>query len=699
MAVLEATILLILLVIISNIISHYLVSIPTALIEIAVGVIAAVTLNLTIELQTDWFMLLLVAPLLYSDAKHFPKKELWELRVPIFANAILLVFITTIAGGYLINAFIPEVSLPLAFALAAVLSPTDPVAVQGIAEQVKLPKKILSLISGESLINDASGLIAFKYALAAFLTGYFSLQQAAGDFLYVTFFGVVIGLVLARVIYLIQVSLLRQGIQDVVLHSLIQVLTPFVIFIAAEVIHASGVIAVVVAGVVAIQQEPLYKRGPFSEIQIVTNKLWDILIYLLNGIVFVVLGAILPFVMHAAIINPSINNGLLILYVIIIWLILMIIRTLWSYAYMWYDHIRTSKSKETKPKFSTAVLTGLTGVRGAVTMAMVLSIPFFLPDGEIFQERYLIIFLASGVILMSLLVAVVTIPFFTKQKKRIILTGDDVFQEIQHKEDDNSALPEVEARKLMTKKVISMLRSEQDSDNRVVVNDLLRDFDKQLRFLYLDDDSTSNEFYHDLETQYRKIAVESEKKGAIEVIEANNLPKQLTKNYLEMLDYKMRAHSTNFKILFRQYMYRTRRKTKRLVFQTFLKKQKHSDDAVKNITTLETDSSKYAVRVLKELKDDLDQNDRYFILKSNIINQIIMEYESKINRIKNYRLRQEDQYQTLYQDYFLRALDEERTVIQTLLEQGRISPDLASLLRQSVNYSETSFLQGSLSEE
>ncbi|MDT2829428.1 sodium:proton antiporter [Vagococcus carniphilus] len=456
MAVLETTILLILLVIISNIISHYMVFMPTALIEIALGVMAALLLNVQIELETDWFMLLFIAPLLYADAKHFPKKELWELRAPIFANAIWLVLLTTLLGGFLINFFIEEISLPLSFALAAVLSPTDPVAVQGIAEQVKLPKRLLSLISGESLINDASGLIAFKYALAAFLTGSFSVKTATTDFLYMAFIGMLVGLILSKLFYFVETILLRQGIQDVILHVSLQVLTPFIIFIAAEIFHASGVIAVVVAGVVSIQQEPLYRRQ-YSEIKLVSTRVWDIIIYQLNGIVFVVLGASLPFAMHSAIINPAINNWTLIRYVVIIWLILLIIRTLWSYGYMWFSYIKSRNLINIKPQFYTALLTGLTGVRGAVTMAMVLSIPFFLINGEIFKERYLIIFLASGVILTSLIVAVIALPFLTKKRTRLILTGDEAFMDTEFEETSvHSDLSEVEAKKLMTKKRLTL---------------------------------------------------------------------------------------------------------------------------------------------------------------------------------------------------------------------------------------------------
>ena len=694
MAVLETTILLVLLVIISNIISHYLVSIPTALIEIAIGVAAAVLLNLTIELETDWFMLLFVAPLLYSDAKHFPKKELWEMRAPIFANAIWLVFLTTILGGFLINFFVAEISLPLSFALAAVLSPTDPVAVQGIAEQVKLPKRILSLISGESLINDASGLIAFKYALAAFLTGAFSIKEATTDFIYMAIVGAIIGYILSKFMYFLEVALLRQGIQDVILHTSSQILTPFIIFIAAELVHASGVIAVVVAGVVAIQQEPLY-RGQYSEIKLVTNKVWDIIIYQLNGIVFVVLGASLPMAMRSAIIDPSINNFTLIFYVIVIWLILLLIRTFWSYGYMWMSYVKSRNMVNVKPKFYTALLTGLTGVRGAITMAMVLSIPFFLPNGEIFKERYLVIFLASGVILMSLIVAVITLPFLTKKKTRLILTGDEAFMDMDELEED-SDLSEIEAKKLMTKKAIRSLQNDLTEENRTVVTDLLNELDQQLKSLYLDDSVTSNELYHELEMNYRSMAVQSELIAAMDIINENEFSKKFIRNYLRMLKYKKRAHNTNVTIVMRQSLYKAQRKAKKLFIQTLLRQNYHPEVSQQDVILLENGCSQQAIITLKEAQSELSPTDEHFALKNSIIHQIMLEYKSKIDRIKNYQIRQKDEYQTAYQEFFLKTLDEERNVIQSLLEQGKISADLANQLRQSVNYNETTFIQGSI---
>ena len=137
------------------------------MIQIALGLVIALFWEIKIPLDTDWFLLLFIAPLLFNDGRRFPKRELWQLRGPIFANSIWLVFLTTIVGGYLIYLMIPRLSLSVSFALAAILSPTDPVAVQSISKRVKLPDRILHLVSGESLINDASGLIAFKYAVAA----------------------------------------------------------------------------------------------------------------------------------------------------------------------------------------------------------------------------------------------------------------------------------------------------------------------------------------------------------------------------------------------------------------------------------------------------------------------------------------------------------------------------------------------------
>ncbi|MGE7624357.1 cation:proton antiporter [Viridibacillus sp. NPDC096237] len=123
--------------------------------------------EMTLQLESEWFLLLFVAPLLYNDGRNFPREELWKMRAPILGNAIILVLLTTLGGGYFIHWLISEIPLAATFALAAILSPTNPVAVNGIAKRIQIPEKILNLVRGESLINDASGLVAFKFAVAA----------------------------------------------------------------------------------------------------------------------------------------------------------------------------------------------------------------------------------------------------------------------------------------------------------------------------------------------------------------------------------------------------------------------------------------------------------------------------------------------------------------------------------------------------
>ena len=147
MNLLMTILILLLCLLISNVISHYIPFIPTALTQIAFGImIALISSKLTLELETEWFLLLFVAPLLYNDGRHFPRDELWKMRRSILANAIVLVLVTTIGGGYFIHWMIPNIPIAAAFALAAILSPTDPVAVNGIAKRIHIPEKVLNLV-------------------------------------------------------------------------------------------------------------------------------------------------------------------------------------------------------------------------------------------------------------------------------------------------------------------------------------------------------------------------------------------------------------------------------------------------------------------------------------------------------------------------------------------------------------------------
>lgn len=371
--IIEIIIVLALLILLSNVISHYLPAIPLSLIQIVLGLLTSLSGQFEINLSQDSFLLIFIAPLLYTDGRRFPKGELWRMRVPILGNAILLVFLTTIVGGYLIYQIVPKIPLAEAFALAAILSPTDPIAVQSIAKRTKLPDSVLHLVSGESLINDASGLVAFRYALAAVLTGTFSLAAASGNFIYIGVIGIILGVVLSRLLDSIQELLLRNGVDDVVFHTAIQLVSPFLIYILIEeVFHASGVIGVVAAGVTtqfgktrSVEYRP--------ELRVVSSTTWDVLNYLLNGFVFMLLGNVLPTAMRNVIEGDRFSTLQAVSFAFLTWIIILVIRTIWSYVYQIFPSKKNKGKKKGAVRYS--LLTGLSGVRGAVTMAGILSLP------------------------------------------------------------------------------------------------------------------------------------------------------------------------------------------------------------------------------------------------------------------------------------------------------------------------------------
>lgn len=416
--ILITVLLLLVSLLISNTISHYIPFIPTALIQIGFGIILALVFtDISLEIETEWFLLLFVAPLLYNDGRHFPREELWKMRSSIFGNAVILVLISTICGGYFIHWLVPDIPLVPAFALAAILSPTDPVAVNGIIKRIQIPEKVLHLVRGESLINDASGLVAFNYAVAAVVTGYFSLKAAIWDFTYMFSAGALLGLFFAWFITWIRFMLRKQGINDVTFHSLLQILTPFIIFMVTEhLLHASGVIAVVVAGILhSLVRERT--ETMIAEEQVLTENSWSIVLFILNGIVFLLLGLNIPSSMMETVANPNIGNWKAIGYVVVIGIVILAIRFIWSYFFSFYEYRLKKRKGAEKPDLKTALFTSLTGVRGAVTMAGVLSIPYIINTGEAFPERSLILFLAAGVILFTLIAATVFLPLNYSREK------------------------------------------------------------------------------------------------------------------------------------------------------------------------------------------------------------------------------------------------------------------------------------------
>ncbi|RKP48888.1 Na+/H+ antiporter [Cohnella endophytica] len=406
-----AVLVLLLLLAFSQVVQRIFPYVPLPIIQIALG--AAVVLfpwHFHVELEPELFFLLFIAPLLFNDGRRTPRDELWKLRTPILLLAVGLVFVTVLVGGYFIHALIPSIPLAASFGLAAILSPTDAVAVSAIASKVHLPKKIHRLLEGESLMNDASGLVAFKFAIAAAVTGAFSLWNATWSFFLIAIGGLIAGGVLAILIIWARAALRRFGIEDASVHVLIQILTPFILFYVAEHLGLSGILAAVAGGVMmAIEQD--HSRFTSIEQKFVSEITWSVILFSLNGLVFVLLGVQIPAIAKTIFHDVAHDNLIVIGYVFLLYLLLIALRFGWLtlYSRLAGSLFRLKDDKE-NVSWKSIWLTSLSGVRGAVTLAGAFTIPLVVGGGGPFPERDLIIFLCAGVILVSLILASIALP-------------------------------------------------------------------------------------------------------------------------------------------------------------------------------------------------------------------------------------------------------------------------------------------------
>ncbi|CUU48355.1 Na+/H+ antiporter [Clostridium beijerinckii] len=657
---------------ISNIISHYVPSIPTALTQIVLGVIIAFAFKHTsFELEEEWFFLLFVAPILYNDGKYFPREELWKMRRSIFGNSLILVLLTTIGGGYFIHWMIPGIPLAAAFALAAILSPTDPVAVNGIAKRIHIPEKVLNLVKGESLINDASGIVAFNYAIAAVVTGYFSLKDAILNFSYLFLAGAVLGLIFALILTLIRFNLRKEGINDVVFHSLLQILAPFVIFIITEeLLHASGVIAVVVAGIVHSLISRRFETS-IAEEQVLTENIWSIILFVLNGIVFLLLGLNIPLSMSETIADPNIGNLKAIGYVIAIGFVILAIRFVWSYISAFYEY-RLSKNKDIEvPNVKIALLTSLTGVRGTVTMAGVLSIPFFLDNGDAFPERSLILFLTAGVILFTLICATVFLPLLCKDElnedKKII--------------DKNL----IDAKNRLLSAGIKAIESELNDKNEAVAYELIHEYkhiSQNLRF-----EQTSNavekKFNQQEMVEIQLIALKAERKYINELMGKGEIDEQVFKALDKSLDYReevfLRNPSQDTMFLVRKLMRATK-----IFYKKFRKRKEIKLNNLKLVKDIQLKSFQAAIEALEEYLRSHEG--------SNAVQDVILYYRTMINRFKGNVVKYNEENIKQKEELRIKAMDIERSAVRNMYESGEITREESNELRRYINYIESVIL-------
>ncbi|AMO78164.1 Na+/H+ antiporter [Pseudomonas citronellolis] len=414
------TVLILLLVVGGTRLLAQLLPLPLPLIQIASGaVLAWPSLGLHVALDPELFMFLFIPPLLFADGWRMPKGEFWQMRWPILTMAFALVLFTVAGGGAFIHLLIPEIPWAAAFALAAVLSPTDALAVSAIAQN-RLPRRLMHVLQGEALMNDASGLVAFKFAVAAAMTGAFSLLDASLSFLLVAVGGLACGVVLSWLLGRIRAWMIRRGWDDPATHVVLMLLLPFAVYMVAEELGVSGILAAVAAGMMQSWTDLLPRQ---THTRVLNRSVWSMLEFAFNGVVFLLLGLQLPDILksvthHAG--DSLWRSSQLLFYVLAVYAVLILLRFAWVWCY-WKLSLRFERwwgielgGKPGEPVLRLSAISALGGVRGAVTLAGVLSVPLLLGSGEAFPQRDLIIFIAAGVILVSLLAATLGLPALLK---------------------------------------------------------------------------------------------------------------------------------------------------------------------------------------------------------------------------------------------------------------------------------------------
>lgn len=390
---------------------------PYPVLLVAAGLIIGFIPQLPdLALDPDIIFVVILPPLLYDAASKTSWHEFRTSIRPISTLAITLVFFTTIVVAATAYFFIPGFSWPLGFVLGAVVSPPDAVAASGIIKGLGLNKKVITILEGESLVNDASALIAYRYAVAAVTTGTFIFWKAGLQFLLVAGVGILIGIVVGYLFVLAH----KKIENNPVVETSFTLLSPFVSYLAAEQFHMSGVLAVVSTGLVISWRSP----EVFSyQARMRARVVWDTLIFLLHGFVFILIGLQLPTIIKNLGNYPfpeMLGYGLLISAATII------VRIIWVFVGVSSQNFFQKKKKSTKnlteseddsATWKNVLVVAWTGTRGVISLAAALALPLVLEDGSPFPKRHSIIFFAFVVIFVTLVVQGLSLPLLIRWLK------------------------------------------------------------------------------------------------------------------------------------------------------------------------------------------------------------------------------------------------------------------------------------------
>ena len=425
-------------VLISNLINRFVPLLSVPIIQIGLGILIAVipfgAFAYDFFLEPELFIVLFLSPLVFHSTRTANLKNLQKMIRPIILAAVGLVLLSVFVVGFAAHALIPAIPIAAAFALAAALGPTDVVAVESVAARLSLPQRIKSILIGESIINDATGLVCFQFAIVAAATGAFNVFNGLARFLVLSIGGLLVGIVFTILKFALIRWLRSLNIVTASLHLAVGILTPFIIYLIAEELGTSGILAVFSSGIV----HAMYKDKLNPEVLSLNNateNIWSFLSFSLDGLVFVMLGAHLPAILgvHAGHASGFLDWQI-VLFILLIYLVMATLRFFW-----WLLTVRPKVYNDAPQPVGilrAGLIFSVAGARGAVSMASILSIPLLLSSGASFPERDLIILITCGIIIVSLLMTNFVLPLIAgrgeKPEKSFLEKEETARAEILH---------------------------------------------------------------------------------------------------------------------------------------------------------------------------------------------------------------------------------------------------------------------------
>ena len=672
MEIFETLLIFIGVVIISSFVHTFMPKVPLAFIQIALGMLLFITpIPVEFNFDSELFMVALIAPLLFVEGVNVSRVHLRKYIKPVMMMALGLVITTVIGVGFFIHWIWPELPTGAAFAIAAILCPTDAVAVQAITNGKVLPKGAMTILEGESLLNDAAGIISFKIAVGALVTGTFSIMESVEQFLVASLGGAIVGLLIGMALVRFRLTLMRRGIENINMFTFIQLLTPFVTYLVAELFHASGIIAAVVAGLVhGFERDRIAQTR--TRLQMSYNHTWNILGYVLNGFVFSILGFLVPEVVINIIKTEPHNLLFLVVITVLVALAVYLFRFLWVYVLYPYFYLAVSpfqkmisqdddgnNTTEKPPKRSLyALIMTLCGVHGTISLAIALTLPYYLADHHAFDYRNDLLFIASGMVIISLVAAQLLLPFVTANAPEVKV-GSMNFKE---------------ARIYILEHVIDYLNQKSTFETSYRYGNVIKEYHDKLTFLKTveKDDENSKEL-----ERLQKIAFNVETKTLEQLVDDGSITNSILENYMRYAErtqvYKQASLIRRLIVLFRGALLKRRVKT--------TINSASSLSVTDNLLELVKINKIVHYNVVRRLGQEANNDNKL---------EVGMICDGYLMRIDN--LTPKNFFNSPSEDTLTRiklnALREQRRILRELIEDEEITEGTALKLRESINYDE-----------